>query len=46
MPQDCVLSLDNTTLVPKSFFVERICTLRGRRMHQVCTALALATGCA
>ena len=45
MPDDCVLSLDNVTLVPKEFLVERICTLRGDRMHEVCEALAIATGC-
>ncbi len=45
MPDDCVLSLDNVTLVPKEFLVERICTLRGNRMHEVCEALAIATGC-
>jgi mRNA interferase MazF len=46
MPAECVLSLDNTTLVPKAVFVERICTLSVDRMHEVCGALAIATGCA
>lgn len=45
MPTDCVLSLDNLTLVPKSFFVERICRLNRDRMAEVCTALSIATGC-
>lgn len=45
MPAECVLSCDNTTLVPKVFFSERICELRGDRMHEVCEALAIATGC-
>ena len=45
MPRSCVLSLDNLTLMPKAFFVERICRLSGQRMHQVCTALAIATAC-
>lgn len=45
MPTDCVVSLDNTTLVPKAFLRERICTLGGRRLHEVCRALAIATGC-
>ena len=45
MPEDCVLSLDNVTLVPKEFLVERITALRGHRMHEVCEALAIATGC-
>lgn len=45
MPGACVLSLDNVTLVPKAFFLERICTLGPERMAQVCRALGLATGC-
>ena len=45
MPDDCVLALDNVALVPREFFVERICALRGHRMHEVCEALAIATGC-
>ena len=45
MPADCVLSLDNTTLIPKGFFVERICRLGADRMKDVCAALAIATGC-
>jgi mRNA interferase MazF len=45
LPDDCVLSLDNVSLVPKAFLTERICKLRGNRMHQVCRALASATGC-
>jgi mRNA interferase MazF len=46
MPQECVLSLDNATLLPKSLFVERICRLSFERMNEVCRALAIATGCA
>ncbi len=46
MPDDCVLSLDSTTLIPREFFVERICRLRVDRMREVCSALAIATGCA
>jgi mRNA-degrading endonuclease toxin of MazEF toxin-antitoxin module len=46
MPDSCVLSLDNATLVPKPYFVERICTLGPERMDRVCRALAIATGCA
>ena len=45
LPSDCVLTLDNITVVPKAFLVERICALRGNRMHAVCEALAIATGC-
>jgi mRNA interferase MazF len=45
MPTECVLSCDNPTVLPKAFFTERICSLRGERMHEVCGALAVATGC-
>jgi mRNA interferase MazF len=44
MPKDCVLSLDNITLLPKAYFVERICTLGPERMASVCRALDHATG--
>jgi mRNA interferase MazF len=46
MPEDCVVSLDNTTLLPKAFFVELICHVSAERMHRICAALAIATGCA
>jgi len=46
MPTECVLSLDNATLVPKALFLERICRLDAARMSQVCAALGIATGCA
>lgn len=45
MPTDCALSLDNTTVVPKAFFTEPICTLDSESMNQVCRALAIATDC-
>ena len=45
MPDVCVLSLDNATLVPKAFFRERICALGPERMSEVCRALGRATGC-
>lgn len=45
MPDDCALSLDNLTLVPKGFFVERICRLSAARMREVCMALSTATSC-
>lgn len=45
MPDECVLSFDNVTTVPKAFFVERICRLSADRMRQVCAALAVATAC-
>ena len=45
MPTACVLSLDNTRVIPKAFFVERICRLGAGKMENVCRALATATGC-
>lgn len=45
MPAECVLSLDNVAVIPRAFFAERICRLRVERMAEVCSALAVATGC-
>ena len=45
MPDRCVLSLDNLRVLPKSYFVGRICTLGPVQMDRVCRALAVATGC-
>jgi mRNA interferase MazF len=46
MPEDCALSLDNVTLVPKELFRTRITRISIERMNEVCRALALASGCA
>jgi mRNA-degrading endonuclease toxin of MazEF toxin-antitoxin module len=46
MPDRCVLSLDNTRVLPKGYFVERICELGPEQMDRVCRALNIATGCA
>lgn len=45
MPTTCVLSLDNTRVLPKAYFRERICTLGPDKMESVCRALTIATGC-
>lgn len=45
LPQECVLSLDNVTLIRKSALDSRICRLSAQRMREVCKALAIATGC-
>ena len=45
MPDHCVLSLDNLRVLPKSYFVDRICTLGPEQMDRVCRALSIATGC-
>jgi mRNA interferase MazF len=45
MPGPCVLNFDNLVVMPKGWFVERICELPTVRMVQVCRALAVAMGC-
>lgn len=45
MPRSCALSLDSIWTVRKSLLVERITTLTPVRMHEICAALRLATGC-
>ena len=45
MPEECALSLDNLTLVPKELFRARITRLSVERMREVCRALTLASGC-
>ncbi len=45
MPEECVLSMDNLTVVPKSMLSERITMLSPPRLEEACTALAVATGC-
>jgi len=45
MPEESVLTLDNVATIPKAFLTERICMLGVDRMHEVCAALAVATGC-
>lgn len=45
VPRDCVVNLDNLRTVPSALLTDRIASLSGARMHQVCRALAIATGC-
>ncbi len=45
VPQECVVNLDNLRSVHKAFLTEPIAALSGPRMHEVCRALAIATGC-
>jgi mRNA-degrading endonuclease toxin of MazEF toxin-antitoxin module len=45
MPEECALSLNNLTLVPKELFRTRITRLSVERMSEVCRALSLASGC-
>lgn len=46
MPDECALSLDNLTVIPKELFMDRITRISVERMTEVCRALALASGCA
>ncbi|MGH2763179.1 MAG: type II toxin-antitoxin system PemK/MazF family toxin [Thermoleophilaceae bacterium] len=45
LPQPCVASLDNVQPLAASLLVEQVSELRAERMDEVCTALAVATGC-
>jgi len=45
LPRGCVVSFDNLTTVPSALLSEPITTLSAARMHEVCRALAIATGC-
>jgi len=45
MPQDCVVNLDNLRHLSRSFLTEPLTSLSGARMHEVCKALSIATGC-
>ncbi len=45
MPRPCVVSLDNLVTERKAHLVERITRLGPDRMHEVCRALTVATGC-
>ena len=38
-------SVENLAPGPRAFSVDRICALRAERMHEVCRALGVATGC-
>jgi len=45
MPEECVASFDNVRQVSRGLLDAPITTLSGPRMHEVCRALAIATGC-
>lgn len=45
MPADCVVNLDNVRHIPRALLDEHVASLSGPRMHEVCRALAIATGC-
>jgi mRNA interferase MazF len=46
MPVECAVSLDNLRTVPRALLTEPVTRLSGQRMHEVCRALGIATGCA
>lgn len=46
MPAECVVNLDNIRQVPRVLLDDPITSLAGKRMNEVCRALAIATGCA
>lgn len=45
VPDECVVTLDNLRTVSRVLLGEPIASLSGPRMHEVCRALAIATGC-
>jgi mRNA interferase MazF len=45
VPAECVVSLDNLRTISQRRLTEPIASLSGLRMHEVCKALAIATGC-
>jgi mRNA interferase MazF len=45
MPDDCALSFDNLTSVPKALLTTRITSLPEARLDELCLALRAATGC-
>ena len=45
MPDECALSFDNLTTVPKALLTVRMTTLPETRLPELCAALRSATGC-
>jgi mRNA interferase MazF len=45
MPDECVLTFDNITTVPKVLLTERIVRLPPAKIAQLCAALNIAAGC-
>jgi mRNA interferase MazF len=45
VPAECVISLDNIRTISQRLLTDPITSLSGPRMHEVCEALAIATGC-
>ena len=45
MPEDCALSFDNLTTVPKALLTGRITRLTPAKLRDLCAAVNVATGC-
>jgi mRNA interferase MazF len=45
MPEDCALTLDNVTSLPKAFLTKQITRLSEAKLDELCGALRAATGC-
>jgi mRNA interferase MazF len=45
MPEDCALSFDNLTTVPKALLTTRITRMGDARLPEICDALRAATAC-
>ncbi len=45
VPAECVATLDNVRTIPRALLGDPITSLSGPKMHEVCRALAVATGC-
>jgi mRNA interferase MazF len=45
MPEECALSFDNLSNVPKALLTERIMRIPEGRLDELCSALRAATGC-
>jgi mRNA interferase MazF len=43
---ECAINFDDIRPVPRALLGEPIASLAGPRMHEVCRALAITTGCA
>jgi len=45
LPKACVANVDNAQLLARSSFVRRLGNVRPPTMRNLCTAVAIATGC-
>jgi mRNA interferase MazF len=45
MPTECVLTLDNLTVIRPALFTRRITVVGPKRLTQVCAALSVAVDC-